>query len=84
MDDITENVVVGNEHRDINVGLKQELQIYLLIQHHNYICACKSVVTDSNIYAGDMHAVRVQLKPTCLLFKTEFKDLSVSAGLLVS
>ena len=32
MDDITENVVVGYEHRDITAGLKQELQIYMLIQ----------------------------------------------------
>ena len=32
MDDITENVVAGYEHRDITAGLRQVLQIYLLIQ----------------------------------------------------
>ena len=32
MDDITKNVVVGNEHRDITAGLRQVLQIYMLIQ----------------------------------------------------
>ena len=28
MDDITKNVVVGYEHRDITAGLRQVLQIY--------------------------------------------------------
>ena len=32
MNDITESVVVGYEHRDITAGLRQVLQIYLLIQ----------------------------------------------------
>ena len=32
MDDITKNVVVGYEHRDITAGLGKVLQIYLLIQ----------------------------------------------------
>ena len=32
MDNITENVVVGYEHRDITAGLRQVLQINLLIQ----------------------------------------------------
>ena len=27
----------------------------------NYICACKSVATDSNIYSGEIYAGRVQL-----------------------
>ena len=61
MDDITKNVVVVYEHRDITAGLRQVLQIYLLVQPHIYRCACKSFATDSNIYAGEMHAGRMQL-----------------------
>ena len=61
MDDKSEKVVVGCEHRDITACLRQVIQIYLLIQPHNYRRDCKSVATDSNIYAGEMHAGRVQL-----------------------
>ena len=72
---------------DINAGLRQLCHIYLLVQSHNYRCACKSVATDSNISAGicnyDRHACwsslivtnvpggRVQLQQTCLLVQSK-------------
>ena len=55
MDDITENVVVRYEHKGITAGLSKSDKT------HNFRCACKSVATDSNIYAGEMQAGRVQL-----------------------
>ena len=40
----------GSEAKQLYTGIC----IYLLIQSHNYRCACKSVATDSNISAGEI------------------------------
>ena len=79
-------MLVGYEHRDITAGLRQALHIYLLVQSHNYRCACKSVATDSNISDGrcnynrhacwssfivtDVPGGGVQLQQTCLLVQS--------------